>query len=47
MEKLSLMISDKVELGLWKLVRVTRDGMGISHLLFADDLLLFVEARMS
>ena len=47
MEKLSAMILEKVELGLWKPVRISRDGLGISHLLFADDLLLFTEAKMS
>ena len=41
------MISERVDLGLWKLIRVTRDGIGVYHLLFTDDLLLFAEAKMS
>ena len=47
MEKLSLLIFERVDLGLWKPIRVIRDGMGISHLFFTDDLLLFAEVKMS
>ena len=47
MEKLSLMISESVDKGDWKPVRVVRGGMGISHLLFADDILVFTEAKVS
>ena len=45
MEKLSLMISKKVNLGLWKPIRVAKDGMSISYLRLADNLLLFVKAK--
>ena len=42
-----MMISKKVELGSWKPIRVARGGVGISHLIFVDNLLLFVEAKVS
>ena len=47
MEWLSRMVSEKVEIGTWKPGRVTRGGLGISHLLFVDDIFLFVEAKTS
>ena len=47
MERLSMMISDKVNSGDWKPIRITRGGISISHLLFADNVLLFTEAKPS
>ena len=47
MEKLSLMISKSVDQGDWKPIHVVRGGVGISHLLFADDILVFTEAKVS
>ena len=47
MEGLSALIQNKVEAGLWKPVKVSRDGPRISHLLFADDVLLFSKATVS
>lgn len=44
-EKLALLIQDKVEAGYWKPVSVAKGGPGLTHLLFADDVLLFVEAN--
>ncbi|KAL4359580.1 hypothetical protein AHAS_Ahas08G0091600 [Arachis hypogaea] len=46
MDKLSYLIEDRVKRGLWKAIRVGRKGPDISHLVFADDLLLFVEATI-
>jgi hypothetical protein len=47
MEKLSCMIAKKVNKRQWKPVQVTRGGPEISHLLFADDILLFTSAKCS
>ena len=45
MEKLSLYINQRVEEGLWHPISLSRGGLPISHLLFADDVLLFCKAR--
>lgn len=47
MEKLSVMIQQKVADGSWKLIRVTKNGLGISHLLFVDDVFLFCNGKKS
>ncbi|GAU26489.1 hypothetical protein TSUD_361220 [Trifolium subterraneum] len=44
MDKLSHLIMHAVNEGLWKTLRAGRNGMNVSHLMFADDLLLFGEA---
>jgi hypothetical protein len=44
MDKLSHLISHAVEDGRWKTLRAGRNGPQVSHLMFADDLLLFGEA---
>jgi hypothetical protein len=44
MEKLSHMILQAVNDGEWKGIKVGRSGPSISHLMFADDLLLFGQA---
>ncbi|KAK4270818.1 hypothetical protein QN277_019587 [Acacia crassicarpa] len=41
MEKLSHLICDEVSRGGWKPISVSNSGLQVSHLLFADDLLLF------
>ncbi|XP_057720278.1 uncharacterized protein LOC130934758 [Arachis stenosperma] len=47
MERLACYISQKVVEGVWKPVSVTRGGPKFSHLMFADDLLLFCQATKS
>jgi hypothetical protein len=44
MDKLSHLISHAVDEGRWKTMRAGRNGPLVSHLMFADDLLLFGEA---
>ncbi|KAK4286586.1 hypothetical protein QN277_003122 [Acacia crassicarpa] len=44
MDRLSHIIDDLVRAKKWKPVMITKDGPAISHLMFADDLLLFGEA---
>jgi ribonuclease HI len=47
MEKLSVAIHDAVLQGRWEPIHITNDGPQISHLLFADDVLLFTKAKSS
>lgn len=44
MEVLRLMIKDKCDSKLWDLVKASRGRLAFSHLLFADDLILFGKA---
>ncbi|KAK9939901.1 hypothetical protein M0R45_016581 [Rubus argutus] len=44
MEKLSHLIQSAVDNGDWKAVKTSQSGPRISHLFFADDLMLFAEA---
>ncbi|CAL9020979.1 unnamed protein product [Prunus brigantina] len=43
-EKLSHIIVDAVKRRLWKPIKTSRNGPNVSHLFFADDLVLFAEA---
>src|ERR1044072_7513866 len=45
MERLAIQIQNLVANGAWQPVRITKDGIGISHLFFADDALLFCQAN--
>lgn len=47
MEKLALLIQEKVQANEWLPVKISKDGPAISHLFFADDCLLFVKAKPS
>ncbi|PNY13870.1 ribonuclease H [Trifolium pratense] len=47
MERLGMMISSSVSNGSWKPMQITKDGTKLSHLFFADDVLLFAKANVS
>jgi len=47
MEKLSISICEAVISGNWHPIQIARNGPHISHLLFADDVLLFTKAKNS
>ena len=42
-EKLAHLIQRQVDLGRWRPIRLTKNGLPLSHLFFADDLILFAE----
>ena len=45
-EKLSCIILEEVNLGSWRPIKSGRDGLLTSHLLFANDILLFGNASV-
>lgn len=47
MEKLSLPISEAIQEGKWHPIKVSKEGLALSHLFFADDVLLFSKATCS
>lgn len=46
MERLSQMITAAVRQGSWKAIRMGRRGVPLSHLFFADDLIIFCKAEL-
>ena len=46
MERLSQIIESKVTAGAWKAIPLTRGGTRVSHLMFANDVVLFGEASV-
>lgn len=44
MDRLSQWINAKVHKDAWKPLQATREGIRVSHLMFADDIILFAEA---
>ncbi|KAA3482036.1 RNA-directed DNA polymerase (Reverse transcriptase) [Gossypium australe] len=46
MEWLGLFIHSKIEAGTWEPTRLSRSGPPISHMFFADDLVIFCKAQM-
>ena len=46
MERLSHLIAWAVEDGLWRPITISRGGPPLTHLCFADDLLIFAEVAM-
>ncbi|PNX59423.1 ribonuclease H, partial [Trifolium pratense] len=47
MEKLSIAINDAVQHGAWTPINISDNGPRLSHLFFADDVLLFTKAKNS
>ena len=43
LERLGHIVQDAIENGRWKPVRLSRNGPRLSHLFFADDLILFAK----
>lgn len=47
MERLSILIDSKCGEGNWKGIKVSRDSVALTHLFFADDLILFGHANIT
>ena len=46
MEKLAHLIQSNISSGNWRPIRLNKGGPPLSHLFFADDLIIFAEARL-
>ena len=46
MEKLAHLIQTHISNGSWRPIRLNKGGPPLSHLFFADDLIIFAEARL-
>lgn len=44
-EKLAHAIMNQVRIGKWKLLRLYKNALGISHLIFVDHLIIFSKAN--
>lgn len=44
-KRLSHLIQNEVERGNWKGIKVSRNGLTLSHLFFADDMVMFAEVN--
>jgi len=47
MEKISILIQEKVQSNEWNPIKISNNGPAISHLFFTDDCLLFTQAKSS
>ena len=47
MEFLNTLINLKCDEGSWKKIKASRNGLGFSHIFFADDLFLFAKTNES
>lgn len=47
MEKLSVMIQNAVNANIWQPIRISKNGPPLSHIFFADDVLLFCKENFS
>lgn len=45
-ERLSHMIRDKIQEGVWRLITLCRGGPQLSHIMFVNDIVLFVKASL-
>lgn len=47
MEKLAILIQEKINVKKWEPVKISKHGSSISHLFFVDDCIFFTKAKTS